>query len=118
MATSAKATSDDMKKDKYILNLEDIPDGGSAIVQPNPYLNLAVFRHGEKTYVIQDRCPHGPASLARGKIDGYFISCPLHGLTFDVRTGEGPANWCVEAFPVRRRGDTISIELKKLRRRH
>lgn len=106
-----------MTKDTFTLKLSEVPDGGALIVQPNRHLSLAVFRTGQQVYAIEDRCPHGPVSLARGALEGCYVSCPLHGLTFDVRTGEGPANWRIAAYPVRRRGDKVWIDLKKRRRK-
>lgn len=49
--------------------------------------DLAVFRVGDEVYAIADSCPHQGASLANGKLQGYLVSCPAHGLKFDVRTG-------------------------------
>ena len=48
---------------------------------------------GGKIYATQNDCGHQRASLARGKLEGNVVSCPLHGARFDVTTGrnlEGP----------------------------
>ncbi|TXH87783.1 MAG: (2Fe-2S)-binding protein [Rhodoferax sp.] len=50
-------------------------------------LDLALFRIGDAAYAIADSCPHQGASLANGKLQGALVSCPAHGLKFDVRTG-------------------------------
>jgi 3-phenylpropionate/trans-cinnamate dioxygenase ferredoxin component len=38
-------------------------------------------------HAIDAACPHNGASLASGRLDGCVLSCPAHGLRFDVRTG-------------------------------
>ena len=50
-------------------------------------LELAVFRVGEDVFAIADSCPHQGAALSNGKLQGYLVACPAHGLKFDVRTG-------------------------------
>jgi nitrite reductase/ring-hydroxylating ferredoxin subunit len=41
-----------------------------------------------KFYVIDDRCGHQSASLARGTLQGNIVTCPLHFSRFDVTTGK------------------------------
>ena len=38
-------------------------------------------------YSIDNRCTHIGGPLARGKLTGNVVECPLHGSQFDVRTG-------------------------------
>jgi nitrite reductase/ring-hydroxylating ferredoxin subunit len=39
-------------------------------------------------YAMQQRCPHLGGNLARGKLEGKTVTCPLHKATFDLATGE------------------------------
>ena len=40
-------------------------------------------------WVVQSRCPHQGASLARmGSVNDHVLTCGLHGWQFDLRTGE------------------------------
>ncbi len=39
-------------------------------------------------YVIQRRCGHMNAPLNMGTLDGYILTCAMHNVEFDVRTGE------------------------------
>lgn len=50
---------------------------------------LALVRDGDQIYGLHDRCPHRgvPLSLARRHFEG-TISCPYHGWTFKVDTGQ------------------------------
>jgi len=43
---------------------------------------------GGKVYATQNDCGHQRASLARGKLEGNLVTCPLHGAKFDVTTGK------------------------------
>ncbi len=38
--------------------------------------------------LIDDDCTHAIASLSEGRLDGHIIFCPLHGGSFDIRTGK------------------------------
>ena len=64
-------------------------------------------------YAISDVCGHRNAPLSRGKLEGYFIECPLHFAQFDVRTGElvnGPVSTAVAVYQVRVEGETVYIK--------
>jgi nitrite reductase/ring-hydroxylating ferredoxin subunit len=55
------------------------------------YPPLAVFRLGDRFYVIDDTCTHGQASLCDGFLDEGEIECPLHSGRFCIRTGSPTA---------------------------
>jgi len=38
-------------------------------------------------YAMQQRCPHLGGNLARGKLEGRTVTCPLHKATFDLASG-------------------------------
>lgn len=44
-------------------------------------------------YAFDDTCTHEEASLTEGELYDFIVECPLHGATFDIRTGS------VESFP-------------------
>ncbi|HEY6353025.1 MAG TPA: Rieske 2Fe-2S domain-containing protein [Burkholderiaceae bacterium] len=46
--------------------------------------DLAVFRVADAVYAIDDSCPHAGGSLSNGKLQGTHITCPVHGLKFNV----------------------------------
>ena len=39
-------------------------------------------------FALDNSCPHQGAALAGGKLDGALLSCPAHGLRFDIGTGQ------------------------------
>jgi len=61
---------------------------------------VCLYRIGEEIFATEGKCTHGHANLADGMIvDDYLIECPLHGGTFDVRTGAAVGAPCT--LPVR-----------------
>jgi nitrite reductase/ring-hydroxylating ferredoxin subunit len=61
---------------------------GNVIRVSAPGLNLAVYHVGDKFYVTDDSCTHGPGSLSEGYLEGEVIECNFHQGKFNVRTGE------------------------------
>lgn len=49
---------------------------------------LAVVRIDERFIVIDNRCPHRGGPLGAGPLAGNCLTCPWHGLTFDLESGE------------------------------
>ena len=49
---------------------------------------ILVCNSGGQFYAIDNRCPHAQSELAGGRIRRGMISCPLHGMLFDLATGE------------------------------
>jgi len=66
--------------------------------------DLAVLRLGDNDVsVLHNRCPHAGGSLASGWVQDGCITCPWHGWTFDVHTGQCPdaPQIAVPRYPVR-----------------
>jgi nitrite reductase/ring-hydroxylating ferredoxin subunit len=53
--------------------------------------NILLSNVGGEIYATQNDCGHQRASLAKGKLEGSIVTCPLHGATFDVTTGRNVA---------------------------
>lgn len=49
--------------------------------------NILVCRANGAYYAVDNQCTHQKAELTAGRIRNCFISCPLHGARFDLRTG-------------------------------
>ena len=48
-----------------------------------------LFRVGEQIFALENLCPHQRyAVFHQGGLDDYTITCPMHGWSFDVRTGK------------------------------
>jgi 3-phenylpropionate/trans-cinnamate dioxygenase ferredoxin subunit len=63
-------------------------------------------------HAVRDACGHRGASLARGRLTGHVIECPLHYACFDVRTGRllnGPVSADLVTYEVRVEGDIVYV---------
>ena len=62
---------------------------------------MAIFNVDGKICAIADTCPHAGGSLGMGKLDGTIVTCPVHGMKFDVTTGcfAGTSEFGVAAYP-------------------
>ena len=49
---------------------------------------VLICNSGGTHYAIEDRCTHQDTPLHKGRLRGQYISCPLHGVRFDLTTGE------------------------------
>ena len=66
--------------------------------------HVVVCRHLGTLYALSGVCSHAFALLHEGRLRGHRIICPLHGASFDCRTGAvlgPPANTPLRTFPVR-----------------
>ena len=60
---------------------------------------VLICRAGGELYAVENRCTHQEAELEGGRIRGCFISCPLHGVRFDLRDGSPMGQLTREALP-------------------
>ena len=66
-----------------LIELNALPEGrGRRLCKAG--LDLAVFRIGDAVYAIDDSCPHAGGSLSNGKVQGTRVTCPVHGLKFEL----------------------------------
>jgi nitrite reductase (NADH) small subunit len=49
---------------------------------------VALFRVEGRCHAIANACPHKGGPLAEGELEGHVVTCPWHGWTWDVRTGQ------------------------------
>ncbi|MEE9265354.1 MAG: non-heme iron oxygenase ferredoxin subunit [Gammaproteobacteria bacterium] len=91
----------------------DIAPGESHLVEANGK-RVAVFNCDGEFFAVDDGCTHRGGPLSDGELSGHTVTCPWHGASFDVRTGEvtgWPARKSVGCYSVRLRGDDIEIEV-------
>ena len=65
--------------------------------------DVAVFNVDGTICGIGDTCPHAGGSLGMGKLDGKIVTCPVHGMKFDVTNGcfAGTSDLGVASYPVK-----------------
>jgi len=70
----------------------DLAPGGRKLVFREGAEAILVMNIGGRFYALDNSCPHAGASIASGSCEGHSLSCPAHGLTFDVRSGQCTAS--------------------------
>ncbi len=81
--------------------LIDVPTDEALGVTIGEY-DVAVARHNDEVYALQDLCSHAAVSLSEGEVEDCSVECWLHGSRFDLRTGKPiglPATEPVATFP-------------------
>ena len=65
--------------------------------------DIAIFNVDGAICAIADTCPHAGGSLGMGRLDGKIVTCPVHGMKFDVTTGcfAGTSDFGVVSFPAK-----------------
>ena len=83
-----------------------------AVVTIGAY-DVAVARHEDEFFAIQDLCSHAEVPLSEGEVADCTVECWLHGSRFDLRTGKPtglPATEPVATFPLEVRGSDIYVD--------
>ncbi|HVS27414.1 MAG TPA: non-heme iron oxygenase ferredoxin subunit [Burkholderiales bacterium] len=96
-----------------VLKTEDLAPGQGKMVEVSGK-KIALFNVDGDYYAIDDTCTHKGGPLSEGELAGREVTCPWHGATFDVTTGEvlgPPAPEGVARYNVRVSGDSIEIEI-------
>jgi 3-phenylpropionate/trans-cinnamate dioxygenase ferredoxin component len=92
--------------------LADIPADEALKVTVDRY-DVAVARHDDEVFAVQDLCSHAAVALSEGEVEDCTVECWLHGSKFDLRTGKPtslPATEPVATFPVEVRDGDVWID--------
>ena len=82
---------------------DDVKNGERLFVEIDG-LPIVVFNIAGQFFAIGDVCSHDDGPLGDGSLEGYEITCPRHGASFNVRDGKVislPAIVDIPAYPVR-----------------
>ncbi len=72
--------------------------------------DIAVFNVDGEFFAIDDVCPHFAGSLHEGTVAGGIVTCPLHGWSFDLRTGrQTNGRKPIDTFETRVDGDNSLV---------
>lgn len=74
---------------------------------------IALYSINGKFYAMDGTCSHVGGPLGEGDLDGNVVSCPWHGWTFDVMTGNCLIRPGVKlaTYEVKTEGDDILVKL-------
>lgn len=74
--------------------------------------HILLMNVGGSYYAVEAICTHAYALLSKGQLYGDEIVCPLHGSTFNIRTGavlSPPAREGLTRYAVRVEGNDILV---------
>ena len=105
-----------MPKFVKVATVDEVQPGTGKLVRAHDK-PIALFNVDGTLYAVNQVCPHEGGPLAEGAVNGTVVTCPWHGWTFDVRTGEPdhPGGHAVSAYEVRLEGQDILIGWLKRR---
>ncbi|MDP9490803.1 MAG: non-heme iron oxygenase ferredoxin subunit [Actinomycetota bacterium] len=95
-----------------VCSLDEIPADEAVGFTVDAY-DVALARHGDEVFAVQDQCSHAAVALSEGEVDDCTVECWLHGSRFDLRTGKPtgfPATEPVATFPVEIRPDGVYVD--------
>jgi ethylbenzene dioxygenase ferredoxin subunit len=90
----------------------DVSEGQPLRVDTAGLPTLAVYSADGRYYVTDAICTHGKALLSEGYQEGFVIECPLHGGSFDIRSGAPltpPCQVGLRTYPAKLADGWISI---------
>ncbi len=96
-----------------VAEANEVPPGTAKAVEADGH-RIALFHRGDGYYAIDDVCTHRGGPLSEGEVKGTVVTCPLHGATFDITTGNvlgPPAAEGVVSYRVQVDGNDIKVEL-------
>ncbi len=96
-----------------VAEVNDVPPGTAKAVEAEGR-RIALFNGGDSYYAIDDACTHRGGPLSEGEVEGTVVTCPLHGATYDITTGNvlgPPAPEGVISYRVQVDGNDIKVEL-------
>jgi 3-phenylpropionate/trans-cinnamate dioxygenase ferredoxin component len=98
-----------------VAKTSDVPDDAALQVKVNGS-EVALVRCEGEIYAVSDICSHELAYLSEGFVEDCTIECPLHGSSFDVRTGKVlslPAAEDIATYQVRIEGDYVLVGIEE-----
>lgn len=114
-----------------VVPLEQLIASGKAKSRSVPLLHQFELRHGDffkvqffeeevlvcnvegQAFAFKNRCPESGAPLEKAELKQYFITCPCHQYTYDLRTGIAAesAGRRLEIMPVTLENGVIRVDL-------
>ena len=72
-----------------VARTREIPSGEGRMFAVSGH-QVAVFNVDGRFHAIDHRCAHQQGPLAEGDLEGCVVTCPWHGWTYDVTSGQSP----------------------------
>jgi 3-phenylpropionate/trans-cinnamate dioxygenase ferredoxin component len=98
-----------------VLTVTELSPGQMRCVDVHGVPVLLVNSKDGSLHAVHNICTHAFARMDEGRLRGHRLICPLHGASFDVRTGAvlgAPATVPLASYPVRIAGDQIEVQVR------
>jgi nitrite reductase/ring-hydroxylating ferredoxin subunit len=79
--------SDGQARWRSAVPLTEVPSDGTGVTVDIGGHPVALFVQGGRVFAVDDACPHAGGSLGMGIAQGAEVTCPWHGMHFDLETG-------------------------------
>jgi len=96
------------------LPLAELAAGSMRCVELDGIPVLLVHGKDGGLHAVHNICSHAYAKMDEGRLRGTRLICPLHGASFDVRTGAvlgAPATAPLRSYPVRVVDGRIEVQV-------
>ena len=96
-----------------VAETKDVP-AGKAIAVEVQGVKVAIFNIDGSYYAVDDTCTHKGGPLSEGELEGTVVTCPWHGATFDLSTGNHlapPAPTGVTRWEVKIEGGDVMVRV-------
>ncbi len=93
-------------------SLAALQSGETALAEAGGH-EIALFICKGKVVATQGQCPHAEGPLNEGEVDGVILTCPWHGWSFDLETGQcsEDEDIVLRRYPARIDGDDVIVVL-------
>ncbi len=93
-----------------VAKVSDVPPGTAKVVVVLGH-PVALFNVDGAFYALSNVCLHRGGPVGEGSLEGFTVTCPLHGWEYDVRTGKNLANpqARLRTYAVRVEGDEVFV---------
>ena len=93
-----------------VARASEIPPGTAKVVVVLGH-PVALFNVDGAFHAVSNVCLHRGGPIGEGALDGFVVTCPLHGWEYDVRTGKNLANPLarLRTYAVRVEGDDVLV---------
>lgn len=94
-----------------VAQVSDILEGEGKMVVGLADKPIALFKVNGEFFAINHICPHRGGPLAEGKLRATIVTCPWHGWSFDIRTGEPeePGGHSIAAYKTMVIGSSVCV---------
>ncbi|MEE4277661.1 MAG: Rieske 2Fe-2S domain-containing protein [Halieaceae bacterium] len=95
-----------------LARLRELDDGFRRVVSVGGR-DLLLIHSAGGTYLVDRHCPHAGSALDRARVEAACITCPRHGISFDLHSGRALQGRCtpLPRYALSYDGDRVGVDL-------